>query len=107
MNSLNDDAVDAMVRKQFDGPVPDDGFCDRVLQQLPLRRRPITWPLAAGVLLGTGACWCSLFAEPLLHAGWRSWLHGELSGPTVTLLAAMAGMSLLALGWAVAEADDR
>ncbi|MDI1281844.1 hypothetical protein [Brevundimonas sp.] len=35
------DVYDAMLREDFEGPVPDGGFCDRVMDQLPARRRPI------------------------------------------------------------------
>jgi hypothetical protein len=106
MNHPNDDAIDKLLRTQFDGPVPDDGFSERVMQHLPARRRRIAWPLWAGVLAGIGACWLSLLPSPLLQAGWRDWAGGELSAASVILLLAFAGMSLMALCWSVAEADD-
>jgi hypothetical protein len=34
-------------------------------------------------------------------------MGGELSAPAIALLLAIAGMSLLASWWSVAEADDR
>jgi hypothetical protein len=87
--------------------VPDDGFCDRVMPHVPARRRRHAWPLAAGILAGGALCWLSLHATPLLQTGWRDWLSGELSAPALILLATMTGISLLAAGWSVAEADDR
>ena len=102
-----DDAIEALLRKQFDGPVRDDGFSERVMERLPPRRRRIAWPLWAGVVVGTGACWLSLSTAPLLHVGWRDLMGGELSAPAITLLLAIAGMSLLASWWSVTEADDR
>jgi hypothetical protein len=103
----DDDTIDALLRQQFDGPVPDDGFSARVMQRLPPRRRHVTWPLWAGILVGAGACWSSLLFSPLLRAGWQDWLAGELSMPAFVLLVAMAGMSALAGWWCVAEAGDR
>jgi len=107
MNQAHDDAIDALLRRRFDGPVADDGFCDRVMHRLPPRRRRVAWPLWCGILVGAVACWLSLRVTPLLHAGWRDWLGGELSAPAAMLLLATAGMSLLALGWILAEAEDR
>ena len=104
MNQQNDDVIEALLRKQFDGPVPDDGFCDQVMQRLPLRRHRSFWPLAAGILTGMGACW---LAMPPLHIDWRQWMHGELSASILIVLLTTMGMSLLAAWWAVSEADDR
>lgn len=106
MNPQHDDDIDALLRQSFDGPVPDAGFCDRVMQQLPPRRRRPAWPLAAGVLAGAVLCSLSLLDSPLWHAAWQGWLAGEWSSSTIIMLSMMAGMSLLALGWSLAEADD-
>jgi len=27
------DAIDALLRQQFEGAVPDDGFCDRMMER--------------------------------------------------------------------------
>jgi hypothetical protein len=107
MSHLQDDAIEALLQKQFNGPTPDEGFSDRVMQRLPLRRRRMAWPLWAGIAGGAGACWLSLLSAPLLREGWRGWLSGQLSAPAITLLLTIAGMSLLASWWSVAEADDR
>jgi hypothetical protein len=104
---MNDDAIEALLRRQFEGPVADDGFSERVMRQLPPRRRRIAWPLWLGLLAGACACWLSLAGTPLLHAGWRDWLDGELSAPAMGLLLAVAGMAWLALGWTLAESEDR
>jgi 4-amino-4-deoxy-L-arabinose transferase-like glycosyltransferase len=106
MTHPHDEAIEALLRQKFDGPVPDDGFSERVMQRLPSHRRRVTWPLWVGVLAGTGACWCSLLFAPWLSAGWRNWAHGELSFAAITLLVAMTIMSLLAGWWAMTEADD-
>lgn len=107
MNHPHDDAIEALLRKQFDGPVPDDGFSEQVMQRLPPRRRRIAWPLWAGVLAGAGTCWMSLLSAPLVHVGWQDWSAGELTAPGIALLLAMVGMSLLASWWSMTEADNR
>ncbi len=106
MNPIHDDDIDTLLRQSFDGPTPDAGFCDRMMQQLPPRRRPSAWPLMAGVLLGTVLCSLSLFASPLWREAWHGWLVGEWSTSTIIMLSTMSAMSLLALGWTLAEADD-
>lgn len=104
-HSPEDNAIDALLRQQFEGPVADDGFCDRVLQQLPARPRRRAWPLWSGIAAGVVACALSLASTPLVQLGWRDWIGGELSAPVIALLIALAGMSLLAMCWSLAEAD--
>lgn len=107
MNEPSDATIETLLRKQFDGPLRDEGFSDRVMQRLPRRRRRSTWPLWGGLLLGAGACWLALLRSPLLQRGWREWSHGGYSVATVTLLLAILGMALLALAWSVVEMQDR
>jgi hypothetical protein len=104
-HSHEDDAVDALLREQFEGAVPDDGFCDRVTQHLPARPRRRAWPLWSGIATGAAACALSLFSAPMFQLGWHDWVGGELSAPAIAMLLALAGMSLLAMFWSLAEAD--
>jgi hypothetical protein len=106
VNSINDDDIDALLRASFDGPVQDNGFCDRVLPQLPPRRRRSAWPLVTGVLVGAALCAVSLFTSPLWSTAWQGWLVGEWSTSSLITLGMTAAMSLLALVWTFAEADD-
>ena len=106
MNHPEDDAIESLLREQFDGPVRDEGFSDRLMRRLPRRRRA-TWPLWGGTLGGAVACWVALLFSPLVGAGWRDCLNGQWSAPSVTVLLAMLGMAMLALAWGLAEADDR
>ena len=107
MNHPDDEEIEALLRKQFHGSIPDDGFSDRLMQQLPPRRRGLAmWPVWGGILAGTGACWLSLLPSQLLHVGWRNWISGEWSVSAITLMAAVAGMSLLACWWTMMEAED-
>jgi hypothetical protein len=104
-HSREDAAIDALLRRQFEGAVPDDGFCDRVMQHLPARPRRRTWPLWSGIATGAATCSLSLLSAPLFRLGWSDWVGGELSAPAIALLLALAGMSLLAMCWSLAEAD--
>ncbi|MDZ3833329.1 MAG: hypothetical protein U0S50_16155 [Sphingopyxis sp.] len=107
MNDEAEDVLDALLREHFEGPVPDEGFCARVVDRLPARRRRNNWPMAAGILAGVAACWFSLWSDPITSAGWRDWLSGYPSTSTMTLLISMMSMTALALAWTIAEADDR
>ncbi len=106
MNHSDDNEIDVLLRKQLEGPVPDNGFSDCVMQRLPQRRRRVVWPLWVGILAGTGAYWLSLLSTPLLQVGWRDWFRGELSASAISLMAVAAGMSLLACCWTMMEAED-
>lgn len=102
----HDDLIEALLRKQFEGAIADDGFTERVMQCSPPRRNRIAWPLWLGLLAGAGACWLSVAGLPWTRVNWHNWTDGSLSTSTLMLLA-MAGMSLLACWWSIAEADDR
>ena len=106
MNEEIDHAIDALLGDQFDGPVPDGGFSDRVMARLPASRRSGTWPVVAGIVLGAGMCWYCLSLSPLADLGSPDWIAGHLSGAAVTLLLAMVGLAILLVAWAVIEADD-
>lgn len=106
-NDPHDDAIEALLRQQFTGAVPDDGFCERVMRRLPLRRRRRAWPVWVGMLAGGALGGASLLPLPLLRTGWQDWWQGDWSAPAIALLSAIAGMSLLALGWAWVELHDR
>lgn len=106
MNPRSDEAIEALLRAQFDGPVPDEGFSARVMQVLPPRRRRVDWPLWAGIVAGVVTCWLSLVSAPLLQVGLSTWMGSELTAPVITSLLTVTGMSLLALWWGVAEADE-
>ncbi|MBE1159901.1 DUF5056 domain-containing protein [Dyella acidiphila] len=107
MNESHDDSIETLLRRQFDGPVADDGFSDRVMQHLPTRRRRAAWPLWLGALTGAAACWICLVNVPLLRLGWRDWLAADLSAPVIGMWLAMVALSLLALGWGLVESRSR
>jgi hypothetical protein len=106
MTDFEDDAVERLIRKSFEGPAAEDGFTDRVLQRLPSRRR-VDWPKVAGIVAGIGACWPGLASAPLLASGWQDWTHGEVSASAIALLLVTACASLAAAWWTLAEGDSR
>ena len=107
MSDMHDNDIEALLRQNFEGPVANDGFSEKVMQRLPARRR-IKWPLLGGALAGVAGCALSLLRSSLLSDGWRDWLRGEWqSMPAMVLLLAMAGMTLLACWWGASEAEVR
>ncbi|MGH8215596.1 MAG: hypothetical protein ACREPZ_07880 [Rhodanobacteraceae bacterium] len=107
MNHEREDTIEALLRQQFDGPVPDKGFSERLMQRLPQSSRRVAWPVWGGMLMGAVACWLALLRSPLLRIGWWDCMDNHWSGPAITVLLVMLGMAALALAWGVAEADDR
>ena len=101
-----DDEIDRLLRTQFDGPVPADGFAERVMAQLPARRRRRNWPLAVGATTGVALGWLSLWSAPLTRTAWQDWLSGNLTDAALTLLAVMIGGAVLALAWSISETND-
>ena len=104
---IDDDAIDALLREAFEGPVANDGFCEEVIEHLPAVQRANRWPIASGVLGGFVAVWVSLGSAPILRDGVTDWLSGVPSSSAITLMVSMAGMGMLAVAWAVAEIDNR
>ncbi|RQO54666.1 hypothetical protein DBR47_21550 [Paucibacter sp. KBW04] len=102
-NDLDDDAIERLLQQQFEGPVADDGFCARVMEQLPARRRQSAWPVCLGLLAGMATCWMLLADSPLLRKGWADWLAGAPSPSAITLWLASGVLALLALAWGLAE----
>ncbi|MEQ1672171.1 MAG: hypothetical protein ABL893_15045 [Hyphomicrobium sp.] len=107
MNDEMENAIDLLLREQFEASVADDGFCDHVMARLPAIRRRNTWPLAAGTFAGLATCWFSLWFSPITYAGWRDWFSGELSASAIALFISMMTMTILALAWTITETDDR
>lgn len=105
MSNIDDEAVDALLRDTFEGPVPAGDFCDRVMRRLPPRSHRRTWPLAVGIGAGIFACWSCLLASPAILVGRHDWLTHEHSWAAIILVVTAAGLSLLALGWAAFEGD--
>lgn len=105
MKEPTEEAIEALLREEFVGPVPDGGFTDSVMARVPTSRARSSWPTLAGVGAGTAACWASLWSAPFTQTGWRDLASGYPTVAAVVLLSAMTGMAILAMAWSVAEAD--
>jgi hypothetical protein len=107
MNDEIDDGIDRLLRAGAPDPVADEGFCARLAEALPPRRSGARWPVALGIVAGIAACWITMGSAQVTQAGWQDWLAGELTPSALVLLAAAAGLCLLALAWALAEAQEQ
>lgn len=106
MSDNGHDEIEALLRRSFEEPVPDDGFSDALMQALPERRR-VRWPLWLGVLLGALASGLVLASTPLLRSGWQDWLAGQFSVASIGLWLTVMATGWLVLGWGLAESGDR
>lgn len=106
MTGYNEDDLDFLLRKQFDGPVADDGFCEHVMARLPARRHRIKWPLFAGTFAGLVAYWLSLWSAPISYAGWQDWILEGLAESVISLFIAAMGIAVSTLVWALSETDE-
>lgn len=105
MSASPEDELETLLRECFDGPVADAGFSDRIIRSLPPRRRRILWPRWVGIAAGAIVCGLALARSPLLRAGWLDSVQGIWSAPAIALTTSTLLMSVLALAWAMAEAD--
>jgi hypothetical protein len=105
MSDPSNQSIETLLRRSFDGPVPDNGFSERVMQLLPARRVRVNPMVAAGIVAGIAACWIALTSTSLVRDAGHDWTSGKPSSSILIMLAAIAGMSLLASWWAMAEAE--
>lgn len=107
MMDETDKLIDSLLCEQFEGPVPDEGFCERVMEQLPASKKRRNWPLVAGAVTGVVTSWILLGRSPVTQTGWRDWLSGDLSASAITLFIAVTGLAILTMVWTIAEADEQ
>ena len=107
MNDEMDDAIEVLLREQFEGPVADNDFCESVMDRLPARQYRKKWPMAVGAVAGVAMCWFSLWSAPIIYVGWQDWLSGEMSAYAIMLFISMMSMAIVALIWTISEAEDR
>jgi hypothetical protein len=107
MNNHHVEDVEALLCDEFAGPVPDNGFCVRVMEVLPHRPRHSLWPVMTGIAAGAVLTLLFLLSSPLVQIAIRDWLHGEPSAVALLVMLTISSLSLLALGWTSAETDER
>lgn len=103
MNNQQDPSIDKLLCTHFDGSVADDGFCDRVMQQLPARRSVPRWYVPVGLLMGLGASLWNLSSTSMMQSGWQDWMRGHFSASAIVMLLILMSTSLLAAWWVLTE----
>lgn len=103
MNDLQDADLASGLRREFDGPIADEGFAARVMRALPPRRKRRAWPLPAAALAGALLAWLALASSALGELAVREWLAADLGTGSAVLLALLSGVVLLACAWALEE----
>ena len=103
MNEISDQKIDDLLRHDFPGAVPDDGFSARVTRNLPARRRRRPWMLPAAVLAGSVLAWLTLLPSPLLQQVAHEWQAGGFGATSAGVCVLLLGVSLLGCGWALDE----
>jgi hypothetical protein len=106
MSDHSNESIEALLRASFDGPVPDAGFSERVMQALPARRVRRRWLIPASMTAGIVTCWIALSSTSLVRVASHDLVSGKLSASILIMLATILGIALLACWWAVVEADD-
>ena len=104
MTDWSDQKLDDLLRSNFKGAVPDQGFSARVTRALPTRQRRRPWLLPSAALAGGLLTWLALLPAPLWHQVTQEWLTGTIGAPSAIVGALMLGVSLLGVGWALEEA---
>jgi hypothetical protein len=103
MNDLSDEAIDALLRRDFEGPVADDGFSLRVMHALPTRKRRPTWLLPLALAGGGALAWAALTPSSLWLEVAREGATGSPGPATVLFLVVMLGTGLVGCAWALEE----
>jgi hypothetical protein len=101
MTVLNDDQIDELLRTRF--AVPEDGFSAKVVRGLSRRRRSLVSGPMIGVFLGMAVCGLRLLTDGLLSSGSMGGVREPNTAEIVVWIAIGTGLSLLAMGWAIAE----
>jgi hypothetical protein len=103
VNETQDHELDAWLRREFEGPIADDGFATRVMRFLPPRPRKRAWPLPAAAIAGSLLAWLALAPSPLVDLAAREWLAADFGSSSAVLLTLLFGTVLLGCAWALEE----
>lgn len=105
LDDSSDRTLDALLRRQLSGTVPDDdGFSARVMGALPPRRQPRTWLLPCAAVAGTLLAWLALMPSPVWQLAAQEWFTGNLGAATAGLGVLMLVVTLAACAWSLEEA---
>lgn len=102
-NEIRDDALDALLSREFDGPVIDDGFSARVMGALPPRRPWTTWVLPTAAVVGGAFAWAALAPSPLWREVATEMAAGSSTGAALAFIALLLGLGVLGVAWALEE----
>jgi hypothetical protein len=103
VNETQDHELDERLRREFEGPIPDDGFATRVMRFLPPRPRKRALPLPAAATVGSLLAWLALAPSPLVELAAGEWLAADFGPGSAMLLALMSATVLLGCAWALEE----
>ncbi len=106
MSADSDDAIEALLRQDFDVQVEDDGFTAHVMRALPRSHCYGGWLSPVGMAVGAGLCWMTLRSSPIILSAWHDWLSGRLSESAGSVMIVPMGLSALGLMWAISEAAE-
>lgn len=102
-NETPDDALDALLRREFEGHVPDDGFSERVARALPPRPRRHAWPLPLAAVCGGVLAWAAVSPSPLWGDVAREAAAGVPGAASAVLFTVALGLGALCGAWALEE----
>ncbi len=103
MSDISDQRIDDLLRRNFNGAVPDDGFSAQVTRALPARQRPRPWLLPVSALVGGLLTWMTLVPSPLWQQAAREWLAGGFGAASSGVCVLVLGLAILGCSWALEE----
>lgn len=103
MTGISDETLDALLRREFEGSVEDDGFSARLMRTLPARRTRRQWLMPGLAFSGGLLTWISLLPTSLPELTASASQTGGLSAAVASICALMLTISVLACGWALDE----
>jgi hypothetical protein len=98
-------SVDELLRELYEAPVADDGFCDRVMQKIPKRRKTNYVYLAVAFAVGMLAFLWQIGSTSLFQQGWHDLAQGQFSFAVMLVCVVFFGVSLSVSAWLLTEPE--